>query len=73
MRRSLLLALLLLNLLLAPALVTAPAGTQVVPRGLWDCCMHDNSLDAGGYCCERCCWFTWDCRTDADCSDPESK
>ena len=70
MRTRLLLALLLLNALLAVALFTGSASTQVLSRGLWDCCMEDNRIESAAYCCERCCWFTWNCRADADCQDP---
>jgi hypothetical protein len=71
MRRSLLIALVALNLLLAVALAAGPARTQILPQGFRDCCKYDGAQESLGYCCSSCCWFTSDCRSDADCQAVE--
>ncbi|MGD8362979.1 MAG: hypothetical protein PVJ04_16250 [Gemmatimonadota bacterium] len=64
MRRKLLFALIPLNCLLAIALLARVADTQVIPRGLFDCC---KDVGEAGYCCDNCCWFIHSCRSDDDC------
>jgi hypothetical protein len=71
MRRSLLIALVALNLLLAVALAAGPARTQILPQGFRNCCKYDGPQESLGYCCPSCCWFTSNCRSDADCQDVE--
>jgi hypothetical protein len=51
MRRKLLFALIPLNCLLAIALLARVADTQVIPRGLFDCC---KDVGEAGYCCDNC-------------------
>lgn len=68
MRRKLITALLFLNVGFAIALVTRPVETQVVPRGLFNCC-QGTAGDA--YCCRNCCWFISDCSTDEDCREQQ--
>ncbi len=65
MKRRAILLLVLLNLLLAGAVAVLPAGTQVIPLGLFDCCKSEGAPEP--YCCWRCCWFTFDCLDDGDC------
>ena len=67
MRRKLTFALVLLNLLLGIAILARSADSQVIPRGILNCCQQD-----GGdpYCCFGCCWFVYDCKTQRDCDDP---
>ncbi len=64
MRRKLIIGLVLLNGLIAPALFVKPAETQIIPLGIFHCCK-------GGpgerYCCASCCWFTFDCLDDEGC------
>ena len=67
MRRKLILGLVLLNGLFAAALISQPIETQIIPRGLFNCC-KDTGPD--GYCCFRCCWFIVNCWDDEDCLDP---
>jgi hypothetical protein len=71
MRRSLLIALVALNLLLAVALAAGPARTQILPQGILNCCKYDGSQESLGYCCFSCCWFTSNCRSHDDCQDVE--
>lgn len=71
MRRRLVLLLILLNGTLALALASPPAQTQIIPRGLFDCCKTDGSRDLSAYCCRKCCWFTWDCDEDRDCVETD--
>jgi len=65
MRRKLIIGLALLNGLFAAALFALPAETQIVPRGLFDCCKQETPWN--DYCCLRCCWFFPNCDGDEDC------
>ena len=69
MRRRLLFVLVLLNVALAVSLLSAPAWTQIIPRGLFDCCKVDNPGEA--FCCRGCCWFVRNCDEDEDCTGSE--
>ncbi len=61
MRKRLLFALVVLNVLLGAAIVMGPLAAQVLPMsGLRDCCQ-------GAICCESCCWFRSDCDLNSDC------
>ena len=55
MRRKLIIGLVLLNALLAGAIATTSGVTQIIPRGLWDCCEIDEAFEP--YCCSHCCWL----------------
>lgn len=66
MRKRLIVALVLLNTLLAGGLYAAQA--QVWPFAFWeDCCVNAGTPE--GYCCRQCCIFTNDCNDDEDCRD----
>ena len=65
MRRWLILGLVLLNGLIAAALVATPADSQVVTLGVVDCCKQEQQ--AAPYCCDSCCWFNYNCDTHEDC------
>ncbi|TFH64048.1 MAG: hypothetical protein E4G90_08880 [Gemmatimonadales bacterium] len=67
MRRKLIVGLMILNGLLAIFLVAAPALSQIMPLSLFSCCKTEATELGGGYCCESCCWLTWNCRFDEDC------
>jgi hypothetical protein len=73
MPRRLLSLLIVLNAALALALASPPAHTQILPRGIFDCCKVDESLDLTAYCCRKCCWFTHDCEDDGDCREIEEE
>jgi hypothetical protein len=45
MRRRLLFVLVLLNVALAVSLLSAPAWTQIIPRGLFDCCKAARNIN----------------------------
>ena len=62
MRRRIVFALILLNCLLGIALFAHSAGSQIIPRGIRNCCSEE-----GGdpYCCNLCCWFVQDCESSA--------
>jgi len=64
MRRKLVIGLVLLNGLLAGALLATPAETQIIPRGIRKCCKTDGGLEP--YCC-YCCWFVTNCIENEDC------
>jgi len=66
MRKKLIIALILLNALLALAQFIQPAGSQIIPLGLFDCCQSDGPGDA--YCCANCCWFVNNCNGPEDCT-----
>ncbi len=69
MRRRLTVGLFLLNALMGFAIYATPADSQVIPRGIFNCC---KSAGPEGYCCASCCWFWPTCDTDGDCSiDPD--
>ena len=54
----------ILNAILAVAVMTGPAASQILPGFLFrDCCKGD-------YCCESCCFFVNDCTDDEDCQEP---
>ena len=70
MRRRLIIGLIVLNGLAAGALVATPAVSQIIPRGLFDCCKEEapEAIASGdAYCCSSCCWFYRNCRDDKDC------
>lgn len=61
MRKRILFALVVLNVILGAAIVMGPLAAQVLPlSSLRDCCQ-------GTVCCENCCWFRDNCDTDGDC------
>ena len=67
MRKKLIMGMAILNGLFAVALFALPANSQITTFAIFDCC-----FDAGGpngYCCDNCCWFTFDCDDDEDCRD----
>jgi len=75
MRRRLIIGLMVLNGLVAAALVATPADSQIIPRGLFNCCKEEatETMGPGGaYCCSGCCWFYMNCRRDEDCEDRPS-
>jgi len=64
MRKRIVFALILINVLLAGAILIGPAAAQVFPRAYFgDCCQ-------GPTCCQDCCFFVDDCDDDEDC-DPD--
>lgn len=65
MRKKLIVALVLLNALLAGAFFVMPADSQVRPRGVWSCCKSDGPGE--DYCCRACCWFIANCHFDDEC------
>jgi hypothetical protein len=65
MRRKFAVGLTILNIILAVALWAIPAASQIIPRGLFDCCEEGASDDA--YCCRGCCWIWSDCDENGDC------
>jgi len=65
MRRKVIGGLVLLNALLAGAIIAAPAVSQILPQGVWDCCKTDDGREP--YCCRGCCWFIWNCAAQDDC------
>ena len=66
MRKKLLKGLLVLNILLATAILAGPLLSQVLPRGLWNCCKSE-VIESGEYCCMQCCWLVKNCDDDLDC------
>lgn len=66
MRRKLFFALILNNCLLGIALFTKPADSQIIPRGIRDCCQYEEG--EGDYCCAGCCWLVRDCSPSEPCS-----
>lgn len=61
MRKRVLFGLMVLNVILAAAILMGPVAAQVLPMSsLRDCCQ-------GTVCCENCCWFRSDCDLDSDC------
>lgn len=67
MRRKLLFVLILVNILLAGALLAKPAATQIMTRGLFDCCKGGAAESEEAYCCYQCCWLITNCHSDKDC------
>lgn len=65
MRRRLVVGLILLNSLLGLTLLAVPADSQIIPRGVFDCCESGEADDP--YCCRGCCWIWSDCDEDGDC------
>jgi hypothetical protein len=65
MRRKLLLVLVILNCLLGVAVLARVADSQVLPRGIRDCC---EGTGPEAYCCYDCCWFVQNCRSHEDCT-----
>ncbi len=76
MRRRLIIGLMVLNGLIAAVLFATPAISQIIPRGLFNCCKNEATEkieSAGAYCCHSCCWFYMNCRIDEDCErDPQT-
>ena len=64
MRRRLATGLILLNGLMAWAVLARPAETQIPPLGILDCCEDDGEIP---YCCFNCCWFIANCDGHEDC------
>jgi len=67
MRRRIVIGLVLVNALLASALLVKPADTQMMPMGLFDCCEEEAGEGDEAYCCDSCCWWISDCDSDRDC------
>jgi len=73
MRRKLVVGLIVLNGVIAGALLTTPAKTQIIPLGLFNCCKTGEVESPGAYCCHACCWFIRNCSVDKDCEpDPRT-
>lgn len=64
-KRKLLIALIVLNILLGLAQFIRPAGSQIIPLAFRDCCQPDGR--GGSYCCEDCCFFLNDCSGQEEC------
>ena len=67
MRRRVLHLLVFLNVLLAAMVFLRPAVPQILPRGLFDCCKAEMTESGESYCCQGCCWFIQNCRSNEDC------
>jgi hypothetical protein len=63
-RRSKLVLLLLLNLLLAGALTAAVKYPSLFMQPQNNCCQFQGPIP---YCCVRCCYFIDNCETNGDC------
>ncbi len=66
MRKILIAGLVVLNIVLAFGVFATPAETRTAAAGLWPCC-KGKGPDA--FCCDGCCWFSWNCNSDSDCRD----
>ena len=55
----------ILNAILAVAVMTGPAASQILPASIFRDCCKDTGPDA--YCCENCCIFVNDCENSEDC------
>lgn len=73
MRRSVIVVLIALNVLLAAALLADPIRTQIFPRAFFDCCQPGSTDDLTGYCCIECCWMTHDCSSHEECRTIETE
>jgi hypothetical protein len=59
--RRIILGLVVVNLVLASALLAGPVRAQIFPKaGFFDCCIDET-------CCQGCCFFVRDCSDDEDC------
>ena len=65
MRKRLVIALVVVNAILATAVFAWPAVSQVIPLAIFRNCCKEAA--EGPYCCEACCWFVHDCDYDDDC------
>lgn len=55
----------ILNAILAVAVMTGPAASQILPASFFlDCC---KGRGPSAYCCDFCCLFANDCENDEDC------
>ena len=67
MRRTPLRILIVLNILLAMAVLAHAGGSQIIPRILLKNCCEIDGVDEE-YCCENCCLRLWDeCQDKEDC------
>ena len=57
----------ILNAILAVALMTGPAASQILPAWIFEDCCKGTFPNA--YCCDNCCFFVNDCEDDEDCED----
>lgn len=64
MEKRIIIALVVLNALLAFAAHRSPAGPQPARPGPVNCC---RGVGPEAYCCKRCCWFGQSCTSDLDC------
>lgn len=60
MRRKLVVGLAVLNGLVSLLFLATPADTQILPKGIFNCCETDAGEEP--YCCEDCCWFVSGCQ-----------
>lgn len=63
MRKRVVIGLILVNVILAAAIMIGPVGAQILPMGLRDCCEN-------GACCDGCCWLVENCNANGDCELP---
>lgn len=69
MRKRSIVGLIVLNLLLAAALLASPLASFPVPRSILDNCCKDTDGPLA-YCCKDCCLLTGDeCDVDGECQD----
>ena len=66
MRKKLIIGMAILNGLFAVALFAVPANSQKLPFAIFDCCQGSGQ---SAFCCNNCCWFTFDCNSTEDCRD----
>jgi len=72
-RKTIVAGLVVLNLVLGAAQFAAPAVSQIIPLGLFDCCKTDGP-DGEPFCCRDCCWITQNCISNQECAiDPDSR
>ena len=65
MRKRIVFALVLINVLLAGTILLGPVSAQILNKAFGrDCCQ-------GPVCCENCCWFINDCDGDDEDCDPD--
>ena len=70
MRKRLIIAFTILNVILAMGFLMSPAASLILPQSLLDSCCK-NAGDSEAYCCNDCCLFTGDeCDADEDCRTP---
>jgi hypothetical protein len=72
MKRKIVIGLVLLNCLLAAALLAVPGISQIIPLSWLNCCKESAMESTDGYCCIECCWFIHNCREDEDCVEDPS-